>query len=126
MVEEDAKVIADLNGWGLVNQDFTCRDRAHTPKGRVYLNSDTGAYYGADNTGHVGWGFKVWEKWNKTTWTTRATSSGTAAPGRTSHAGPDPPPLRRNAYGTTNRAEPTLLTPVGNSPTRHERQFAAG
>jgi hypothetical protein len=67
MVEEDARVIADLNGWELSNQTFTCTDKSHTPKGNVYYSRDNGAYYGADNTGHVGWGFKVWTKIDKTT-----------------------------------------------------------
>ncbi len=59
MAEVDAAVIADLNGWQVVYKNYECSDRKHTPKGRLYTNGK-GAYYGADNTGHVGWGFKIW------------------------------------------------------------------
>jgi hypothetical protein len=66
MAEDDAAKIADLNGWDVVYGEFTCTDISHSPKGRVYTNNK-GAYYGADNTGHVGWGFKIWSKRDKTT-----------------------------------------------------------
>jgi hypothetical protein len=65
MVEEEAAKLATLNGWTQVTTSFTCTDASHTPKGKVY--TDGTSYYGADNTGHVGWGFKVWTKKNKTT-----------------------------------------------------------
>lgn len=64
MVEEDAAKLAELNGWTQAGS-FSCSDSSHTPKGKVYTNGT--AYYGADNAGHVGWGFKVWTKKNKTT-----------------------------------------------------------
>jgi hypothetical protein len=66
MAEDDAAKIAELNNWDVVNEEFTCTDISHSPKGRVYTNNK-GAFYGADNTGHVGWGFKVWSKKDKTT-----------------------------------------------------------
>jgi hypothetical protein len=59
MQEGDAMVIGAQNGWEIVDETFTCTDRSHTPKGRLFTNN-AGAYYGADNSGHVGWGFKVW------------------------------------------------------------------
>ncbi len=58
MDETDAKIVAESLGWQLVSKEFRCSDPGHTPKGKVY--SDGSTYYGADNTGHVGWGFKVW------------------------------------------------------------------
>ncbi len=64
MVEEDARAVARHYGWVEVTESFECTDRAHTPKGRVYMN-DEGGYLGADNTGHVGWGFKIWTKVRK-------------------------------------------------------------
>ncbi|MFC5452440.1 eCIS core domain-containing protein [Paenibacillus aestuarii] len=67
MVEGDAAIIAEMNGWGDVSGDWSCDDPSHTPKGKVYYNRSSNSYYGADNTGHVGWGFKVWSKKNKTT-----------------------------------------------------------
>jgi hypothetical protein len=79
MVEGDAAVIADLNGWWLDTKKYTCSDKSHAPKGKVY--TDGTSFYGADNTGHVGWGFKVWTRkkgnelqyegnlvWDGTTW----------------------------------------------------------
>jgi hypothetical protein len=66
MVEEDARTLAAANNWVLSTQDWQCTDRAHTPKGSVYEAPD-GFYYGADKDGHVGWGFKVWTKKDKTT-----------------------------------------------------------
>jgi hypothetical protein len=65
MVEEDATKLAKLNGWELSATAWRCSDTSHTPKGKVYTNGTH--YYGADNAGHVGWGFKVWSKKNKTT-----------------------------------------------------------
>lgn len=67
MMEVDAAVIAELNGWTESGKDWKCSDSSHTPKGKVY--TDGTIYYGADNTGHVGWGFKVWTKKNATTLT---------------------------------------------------------
>lgn len=32
----------------------------HTPKGDVYWDNERKRYFGADNAGHVGFGFKVW------------------------------------------------------------------
>ena len=65
MTEGDAAAIAGDNEWTVDNRSWTCSDRGHTPKGRLYTNGDS--FYGADNTGHVGWGFKVWTKKDKTT-----------------------------------------------------------
>ncbi len=61
MTDGDGTIIAVLNGWTEVTNasKFTCKDIFHTPKGRLFVN-DEGVYYGADNTGHVGWGFKMW------------------------------------------------------------------
>ncbi|WP_197286121.1 eCIS core domain-containing protein [Paenibacillus sp. FJAT-27812] len=67
MVEGDAATIADLNEWEEDTAEYDCTDRAHSPKGKVYYDSRTKRYYGADNTGHVGWGFKIWVKKDKTT-----------------------------------------------------------
>jgi hypothetical protein len=67
MVEGDAAIIAEANGWEDVSGKWSCDDSSHTPKGKVYYDKKTGSYYGADNTGHVGWGFKVWTKKDKTT-----------------------------------------------------------
>jgi hypothetical protein len=67
MVEGDAAIIAEANGWEDVSGNWSCDDTSHTPKGKVYYDKSSGSYYGADNTGHVGWGFKVWTKKNKTT-----------------------------------------------------------
>lgn len=65
MSETEAAIIADENDWDDVSKEWRCSDRAHTPKGKVYKQGSN--YYGADNTGHVGWGFKVWTKKNHTT-----------------------------------------------------------
>lgn len=65
MVEEDATKLAASLGWTQVTGAFTCTDPSHSPKGKIYTNGES--FYGADNTGHVGWGFKVWTKKNKTT-----------------------------------------------------------
>lgn len=65
MMEGDAAILAELNGWVEAGKSWKCDDPSHTPKGKVY--TDGNVYYGADNTGHVGWGFKVWEKKNATT-----------------------------------------------------------
>jgi hypothetical protein len=61
MSDGDASQIAQLNGWNEVSNPkrFTCKDPAHSPKGKLFMNAE-GVYYGADNTGHVGWGFKMW------------------------------------------------------------------
>lgn len=64
MAEDEARAVAQHYGWVEVTDEFDCTDRAHTPKGRVYVN-DEGGYLGADNTGHVGWGFKIWTKVRK-------------------------------------------------------------
>jgi hypothetical protein len=66
MIEGDATIIAEKQGWDCVANTFICSDLAHSPKGKLYLSQE-GVYYGADNTGHVGWGFKVWTKKDKTT-----------------------------------------------------------
>ncbi|HWE57291.1 MAG TPA: hypothetical protein VG435_17425 [Acidimicrobiales bacterium] len=58
MSEDDAATVARLNGWRVDDTEWKCSDVNHTPKGRVY--TDGKSYFGADNTGHVGWGFKVW------------------------------------------------------------------
>jgi hypothetical protein len=84
MDETDAKTVAGTLDWVEDTTNWTCQDKSHTPKGKVYTNG-AGAYYGADNTGHVGWGFKVWEvnkgkelkyrgnvTWNGTDWVYRA------------------------------------------------------
>lgn len=63
MAEGDGKTIAGVLGWTQDTTDWSCEDRAHTPKGKVY--TDGSSYYGADNTGHVGWGFKIWTKKKK-------------------------------------------------------------
>jgi hypothetical protein len=60
MSEGDGAVIADLNGWAQDTTGWRCDEPSHSPKGKVY--TDGSVYYGADNTGHVGWGFKVWTK----------------------------------------------------------------
>ncbi len=60
MREDEAAGVARANNWTVDNTNWRCRDVAHTPKGRVYTNGDV--YYGADNTGHVGWGFKIWTR----------------------------------------------------------------
>ena len=65
MSETDAAIIADLNDWDDASKEWRCSDSGHTPKGKVYKGGSN--YYGADNTGHVGWGFKVWTKKNHTT-----------------------------------------------------------
>jgi hypothetical protein len=67
MVETDAKVIAEQQNWDCLNSNFSCSDSTHTPKGKLYFDKASNTYYGADNTGHVGWGFKVWQKRDKTT-----------------------------------------------------------
>jgi hypothetical protein len=66
MVEGDGADVAGVLGWAEDGSRWNCSDRGHTPKGRVYVDG-SGNYFGADNTGHVGWGFKVWIKKNKTT-----------------------------------------------------------
>lgn len=66
MAEDEARVFADRFGWEAVStEDVTCTDPTHTPKGKVYTNGKV--FYGADNTGHAGYGFKVWvrEKGNR-------------------------------------------------------------
>lgn len=66
MAEDEARAFADKFGWEPVStEDVTCSDPTHTPKGKVYTNGK--AFYGADNTGHAGYGFKVWtrEKGNR-------------------------------------------------------------
>lgn len=60
MREDEAAAVAQVNDWAVDKTNWRCRDVAHTPKGRVYTNGDV--YYGADNTGHVGWGFKIWTR----------------------------------------------------------------
>jgi hypothetical protein len=60
MSEGDGAVIAELNGWIQDTTEWRCDEPSHKPKGKVY--TDSSVYYGADNTGHVGWGFKVWTK----------------------------------------------------------------
>lgn len=67
MAEDDAMKIANHFGWEVEYQEFTCSDKKHTPKGRLFYSKKNNCYYGADNSGHVGWGFKVWSKKNKTT-----------------------------------------------------------
>ncbi len=60
MTETDAAEIAAEKGWTLVpnwKYDKTA-DRSHKPKGKVY--TDGKSFYGADNTGHVGFAFKKW------------------------------------------------------------------
>jgi hypothetical protein len=60
MDETDAARLAEHYGWEVATSpEWTCKDRKHTPKGRVYTDGD-GNYWGADNTGHVGFGFKMW------------------------------------------------------------------
>jgi len=58
MTETDAREIADARGWTLVDKwDYDKRaDTSHRPKGKVY--TDGKRFYSADNTGHVGFGFK--------------------------------------------------------------------
>ena len=63
MQENDAAIIAAQNGWTEDTTEWGCDEPSHTPKGRVY--TDGRVYYGADNTGHAGWGFKVWSKKKK-------------------------------------------------------------
>ncbi len=63
MNETDAKIVAGVLGWEEDSSSWACSDPGHTPKGKVYTNGTV--YYGADNTGHVGWGFKVWNKKKK-------------------------------------------------------------
>lgn len=61
MSEADGAVVAGtLDYHEVKSTKMTCSDPLHTPKGHVYSNGS--AYYGADKDGHVGWGFKVWEK----------------------------------------------------------------
>lgn len=63
MSSGDFRTLASLNGWTLASKDgkkFTCSDKSHSPKGEVY--TDGKVFYGADLDGHVGWGFKVWER----------------------------------------------------------------
>ena len=66
MVEGDGATLANHFGWTEDNSSWKCSDSSHTPKGKVYIDGNKN-YYGADNTGHVGWGFKIWHKKNKTT-----------------------------------------------------------
>jgi hypothetical protein len=66
MVEGDGADVAGVLGWTQDGGGWKCSDPGHTPKGKVYVDG-SGNYFGADNTGHVGWGFKVWLKKNKTT-----------------------------------------------------------
>jgi len=81
MREDEATIVANYYDWTETTESFRCTDPSHTPKGRVYIN-DQGGYLGADNTGHVGWGFKIWSKvrkgflkyegnmvWNGSAWT---------------------------------------------------------
>ena len=67
MAEDEAAVVAKENGWDAVSTvKLTCDEPSHTPKGKLYTDGK-GTFFGADNTGHVGWGFKVWtvKKGNK-------------------------------------------------------------
>jgi hypothetical protein len=61
MAETDAARLAEHYEWEVATaSSWNCpADRAHTPKGRVYTDG-RGNYWGADNTGHVGFGFKYW------------------------------------------------------------------
>ena len=68
MVEGDGATVAATLGWDAAGSksDWGCSDPAHSPNGKVYKDGQNN-YFGADNTGHVGWGFKVWlKKDNKT------------------------------------------------------------
>lgn len=58
MTETDAREIADARGWTLVEKwDYDKRaDTSHRPKGKVYTDGER--FFSADNTGHVGFGFK--------------------------------------------------------------------
>jgi hypothetical protein len=61
MAEEEATAFAQEFEWQVVSTiKVTCSDPSHTPKGKVYTNGKV--FYGADNTGHAGYGFKVWER----------------------------------------------------------------
>jgi hypothetical protein len=68
MAEDEARVLAEFHGMEDVSDDrWVCSDRPHSPKGRVYQLGNR--YYGADNTGHVGFSFKIWSKAKKGAWT---------------------------------------------------------
>ncbi|MFQ6026091.1 MAG: DUF4157 domain-containing protein [Dehalococcoidia bacterium] len=68
MTEVDAKELADYHGMEDVSSDkWICPDdKPHTPKGKLYQKGNR--YYGADNTGHVGFCFKIWKKSGKGKW----------------------------------------------------------
>ena len=63
MVEGDAETVAGVNGWWETSNAFRCT--GHNPNGKVY--TDGKQFFGADNTGHSGWGFKVWLNGKKPT-----------------------------------------------------------
>lgn len=67
MSEDEARQLADYHGMDDVsNSKWTCSDKSHSPKGKVYKLGS--CYYGADNTGHVGFCFKIWTKAKKGKW----------------------------------------------------------
>jgi hypothetical protein len=60
MSETDAGDLAEYYEWDVATaSEWSCKDRSHTPKGRVYTDGK-GNYWGADNTGHAGFAFKYW------------------------------------------------------------------
>jgi hypothetical protein len=61
MQEGDATRLAEYYEWEVATaSEWICKaDPSHTPKGRVFTDRN-GNYWGADNTGHVGFGFKFW------------------------------------------------------------------
>ena len=63
MSETECEKIANYFHWKKIEKatKFSCTDKPHTPKGNLYIDSN-GIYFGADNIGHAGFGFKVWEK----------------------------------------------------------------
>lgn len=68
MSEDEARQLADYHDMeDISSSKWTCSDKPHSPKGKVYKLGS--GYYGADNTGHVGFCFKIWSKAKKGKWT---------------------------------------------------------
>lgn len=63
MTDDEGAGVAHNKGWIDDDTKYTCDDDSHTPNGAVFTDGKN--FYGPDNTGHVGWGFKVWIKGNK-------------------------------------------------------------
>ena len=62
MDDTDAQTLANFYGWERKTSSnwFCPSDKSHTPKGAVFYDATRDRYFGGDNSGHVGFCFKVW------------------------------------------------------------------